>query len=488
MTRKEVHCFEDVFRWPDDYFNQLTDKIHEDEHGVPRFGRPDGPVLAKSTMRELFVKNVQSRTFSLSYAGVDTPGSALLMMLTAARDAGHVVAKPRFLRAIEYDDACQMELMVHPSRIESIFGDLNDFWVKPVKHTITALKSASKVITLDALLPLIHSRDAVDLQGFDVRTKTLKPLVPCDIEIAGVDCRPYSPFGQHGGTSSDEITATAAWAAIQLKLRPKVIIVEESSLFDVAILQKMFMGAYRWEATILNGVDFGLPVNRRRFYAVGHCVELINRAVVSFTNIVKVCFRDTHVDFSYHDLAIANSEIVPGMKEEIYDELVWSCNRKKSKCYIHTRDWAETMDEPQPHLASLTESEAQIWQDYLDMMTSAYKFHKFGITAMLNQKPKNGRVVWTNGNKEMYTVIANPSLHMVSKLGRWLTPKELLLMQGIPIHKCLTNPGGSQVNASSFGIDIPGRSRRYMAHQAGNAMQVPVVGAVLLHVICFHMW
>ena len=50
-----------------------------------------------------------------------------------------------------------------------------------------------------------------------------------NVHIAGITCRPFSPIGQHAGTDSWEMTAVAAWAALQFRLQHDVLVIEDSA-------------------------------------------------------------------------------------------------------------------------------------------------------------------------------------------------------------------------------------------------------------------
>lgn len=63
--------------------------------------------------------------------------------------------------------------------------------------------------------------------GRDVLSNTKKTLRKTNVHVAGVSCKPFSPMGSNSGTHSVEMSATASWAALCLKLGHDVIIVED---------------------------------------------------------------------------------------------------------------------------------------------------------------------------------------------------------------------------------------------------------------------
>ena len=261
----KVKDMKDYFSWPAHNFKQLTAKMVPDATGVMRWGSKTGPFMNGKCASEVFSNSVSGRTISFSYAGVDAPGTSLTMSCLTAQGMGFGAKKPRVVRAIECDQGCQLELRNHPSEIEAIFGELDAFWIPAVKNTIRALQAANKSVPLESFIPLVHSGEAIVMEGWDILSGSLKPLLKSDIEVAGISCKPFSPIGKHDGDKSYEMSAMAAWACIMWKTEPRSIVVEESSLFDVGLLQKLLGNKYIWECCVLDGLSFGMPIRRKRF-------------------------------------------------------------------------------------------------------------------------------------------------------------------------------------------------------------------------------
>ena len=89
----------------------------------------------------------------------------------------------------------------------------------------------------------------------------------------------------------------------------------------------------------------------------------------------------------------------------------------------------------------------------------------------------------------LHTIIRNAHVLWAESFGRWFTSREALLAQGFPV----TNDALSwsqqsapeikplcSFNISRLQSNFASRSRVAMMHQAGNAMNVNVVGSVLL--------
>ena len=80
------------------------------------------------TASQLYAKAVEGKTVSYAYAGMDAPGTSLIMSCLAASDNGVDAIKPRALWAIESNRACQMELRrgvcVYPACFRSVFATI----------------------------------------------------------------------------------------------------------------------------------------------------------------------------------------------------------------------------------------------------------------------------------------------------------------------------------------------------------------------------
>ena len=85
----------------------------------------------------------------------------------------------------------------------------------------------------------------------------------------------------------------------------------------------------------------------------------------------------------------------------------------------------------------------------------------------------------------MNTIIKNCHIIMSAEHKRWLCAKELLVSQAIPAYGFLAAAScGTVRNWCSFNVDRK-RSRTAMAGQAGNTMNVNMIGAGLLYILGF---
>lgn len=91
--------------------------------------------------------------------------------------------------------------------------------------------------------------------------------------------------------------------------------------------------------------------------------------------------------------------------------------------------------------------------------------------------------------KVLMTLIASVNILMSSRHRRWLTPKEIISIQGFPIvasptssgdHACSSFAMRTCYEQSGLKPPVEWPSRRSACHQAGNSMHVSISGIVIL--------
>lgn len=88
------------------------------------------------------------------------------------------------------------------------------------------------------------------------------------------------------------------------------------------------------------------------------------------------------------------------------------------------------------------------------------------------------------------TLISSVNLLMSSRHKRWLSPLELISLQGFPInvehsYGKPTNSFAMRRSCEQLGLSmgIPKSSRRALCHQAGNSMHTTISGIALMYVL-----
>ena len=273
-----------------------------------------------------------------------------------------------------------------------------------------------------------------------------------------------------------------AWAAVNLALGHKIIVVENSDNFTMRILRAMYEPEYHVDAVVLSGDDLGWCGRRPRFYGIcvlrSHCPAAM---LEPLHHVLSMFLRDRATNVTFHNLMVADTE--PELRMEVESELSWSIRRTGSPCFGLSPDEVRracNADRRSPYEASLTTSERANLMAYKDTCDER-------VACQLNQRVAYDRSIKSTPTT-MYSIVKSPALHFVLNRGRWFFPRELLLMQGFPILTRLASPlsvRASPLLVTSFNFAIPGRNRWEIMRQAGNTMQVVSIGSILLYVLCF---
>lgn len=113
-------------------------------------------------------ENLDGLSVSTCFSGIETPGTALLML-------GHAVsleqgvpftnsAKVRHNYAVEVNAHARSEILNHPGAPEHVFGDIEEFWSDALKSKIKHLE-ANKLVK-DVLIPLIKAANCTGTKAW----------------------------------------------------------------------------------------------------------------------------------------------------------------------------------------------------------------------------------------------------------------------------------------------------------------------------------
>ena len=160
------------------------------------------------------------------------------------------------------------------------------------------------------------------------------------------------------------------------------------------------------------------------------------------------------------------------------EELAWAIARPKSKAKGKTLDEVKTLHHP--YDLALTQVETTNLAKYEADLPRGISCN---IVQSFDKRPTYGTV------DTMHTIVANMGLHFCtsSSVRRWFTTSELMVAQGIPIHRSFANPRGRHYTTTPY-LMPANRKRIKVLHQIGNTMQIPVVGTVLFYLILFTQW
>lgn len=344
---------------------------------------------------------------------------------------------------------------------------LKDFWLTSVKNMIKNVRNAKHPVSLQSMTPLIKSRRAVELSSMCTVHGRLCPMEKAQFHWAGIPCVAMSPMGRRDGTDAECMSAWAAWAALRLRLQEPVIVVECSDKLDAAVLRSIFDDDYILEARILRPLQLGWVGRRRRFWGVLIHRSLIQEAFTTLSDNFIACFS-RRCTATWHEFMFDTAD-------NINKDILWAAKRNKS-CAKGKAEMVLTGD--RPAFSALTEAE----KTYL----ARYKNIRPHGLYMLNQNPAAGRGMMSSEDGAIYTLIKNNCINWDDDADRWLTPKEVLSLQGFPVEERLANPVGRPRALTSFLFNrVRQRNRNHVLGQAGNSMNTMVCGLIWIYTVIF---
>ena len=209
--------------------------------------------------------------------------------------------------------------------------------------------------------------------------------------------------------------------------------------------------------------------------------DYVTGVVFSMKNVIPLFYRLLKTTFM--DFLVAKKD--RRLEDNLAEELAWAANRPTSRAHSKHPILRDLIKAEWPFYDALTFGELKFLDEY------TLKGIADGRAVMLNQSEERGYGIKSSEDGILHPLIRNPAIHFVvdtdKGIKRWLSGYEMLVCQGFPVLNELSNPGGQLVRTCSFGRvagdeDIPQRYRNLMVEAAGDAMQVPVVGAVLVYV------
>eukprot|EP00974_Lingulodinium_polyedra_P003952 371600-Lingulodinium_polyedra.AAC.1 len=278
----------DLYNWPAHHLKVLQNKI--------------GPAVSTA-----LAQTIKMTSWSTAFSGVDAPGTALRMLIAQLESStGIPMSEPEHVHATEWLRDSQEELKVHPCSPTCIFEDIEGFFIPSVRATISKLKEKGEIINLENLLPLIQSKRAVCSEAFCIQHSRICPTRPSKVHFAGTPCVDWSPMGPQTRSSGATITTFAAWAAIRTLQEEVIIVHENSSRFDVGLLELIFGNRYTIHTTLCCPTSLGWPIRRlRRWTVLIHRVFILE-VVSSLSNVLRLFERSGTC--SWHVFMIADDE------------------------------------------------------------------------------------------------------------------------------------------------------------------------------------
>ena len=453
----QVSSLDDLFSWPTHAFEVVT----------ASFGTNALLTLARK---------MRGTTLSTAFSGVDAPGSAACMITHALRQ--HVssacpVKEIPHVHATEWQHESQLELLNHPNPPMCLYDDIETFYSPEVRKAIEDLKCRQKAtISLEDMRPLIFSGKAVQLHSHCLKCRKMCRIRSSSIHVAGPPCIDYAPMGLCGREAGVATTVFVAWCCLRKKMQEPIIVHENSSRFNASVLHDIFDDDYIILSSLIDPVIFGWPSRRNRRWTILLHRLCVVETYASLDNVLPLFQRLCMCSWGVYMVAEAT---------QLEEELEWLQSWPKSRA--REASVRKRFNDEGAFRDALTSFELQNLEQYETEPGWQERVH------MLQQNPHVGRGI-SSGADILNTVIKNSGVMFSSPHQRSLHWSELLISQGFPVLPGLAYPSNPQAGASccSFAIarqKSQPRRRSAVAGQAGNSMNLNVVGVMLLYAL---MW
>ena len=408
-----------------------------------------------------------TRTMSTAHSGIGTPETANIMLSEAVRFLYPQVQGDLFhTKAMcEIDQDAREELMHRDECPDAcVFGDINTFWHPLCADVVDqAWKEPRSAWTL--LGPAVKSGRAVVRNAYCWRHKTTCSYPSCDLHIAGSSCTDHSGMGDRLALDGHTSIPKLCWIAQRRLLQEAMVMVENVASFPEGQLIEYLGDIYYIETIKLCSSAYWIQKRLRKFILLTHKAKC-KRGMVSLEEWLRPLARSLHL--TWYDVLTADLA-------ELQAELSWAFARKKQQ---PLEDAAQNKSS---FFDLLNDSEKQYLFSYRTLNPPSLNTPKLGAYS-LQQDPSSSFGCASTG-QFIHTIIKNVGILFVHSAptytdGRWMTPSEVLLCQGFAV-----GPSAPTIfeKSSSFGKARAARKRENTKGQAGNAMCVPVIGALLLH-------
>lgn len=301
--------------------------------------------------------------------------------------------------------------------------------------------------------------------GFALGRTRLIPQAMLHIEIAGPTCTPWSRANQDArGWLEEASLPCLVWIASLARARPHAIVAECVPAFDAPALQKFLVQAgadvpYSFDSIVFGPDTLGIPASRDRRYSV-------------------FLQKDVTSNFNAQDFknAVAAEMQVDG-------RIFMRATRDQVKAFLDKLA-ASRQIPPRPDGKSFACQAVLSPSDRLRLQKCIDKAASLGPRPLfIDVKQSVGQLRVSFNN--MPCLMRESSIYEVTS-ARILLPIEELCVQCIP----LTLPRSSEfAQLSPWTMDfLETLSDKEIKSMAGNSMILPVVGSVLLAILCMADW
>ena len=449
----------DIFVWPRAY-TELAG------HRYPQLFDKPIPDMLHTVLSTL--------SYTTGFSGVDSPTVALNMigLDVGAHSKTQGVVHPQNLCAVERNTDCRAELSICPNGPRCIFGDFITFCGSELQETLRATRQ----FEFHRMRSLIMSAGQVSTTSYCYKCKKPCRFPYSVLHVSGTPCTDFSSFGKVESTNGPSIAAFLIWAAIILQVLPRILLLENVESFPVSLLESIFGSSYVAQSIVVCNTMFGIAARRVRRYSA-----LCLRNVVYLSQSLSLCepmFSRTRTTHTWRDFFCAGAG-------ELRADIRWGLHRTGN--HNIRLDSVDTFSEAL-YLKCLLESEHRRLFEFIT------EFNADRHVVAVGQEPSYSPVMSTEDC--LHTLIANMHIQWSTVHKRMMTSREALQCQGFPCTTQTlqsTQPGVEPAklapvcsyNLSRVAASLPSRSRSSITHQCGNAMCVPVVGALLQFIMLF---
>ena len=454
-----ITSLEDAFKWNDRMVDEL---LGDDDDAL-----------------HTLLQRWSSSTWSSACSGVDAPHAALVDIHASlrkhcarTRQDVRLQDPPKCLYSIEWDSACQGELL--KTHDGCVFGDLASFFTNDVQeHLPTLFDDPGKA--LDALGPVVKQGKGIKSHAWCFRHNRVCHCRETDRHVAGTPCTAFSAQGARKKEADVTIIYFLAWVGLRLLLQDCIVLFENvPGLLPLIVefLSQTYFVDPAEDMSPMTPSAFGWAITRpREYYVLRHrqkAVPLVSPLSRFTRRFHAACRWSRHEFFWLHKFD--GEDEACAIRDELDKELRWAqkCDTCPNRVFA-----------PLPHrcknafLLALNQMEADFLQGYIAKRDFPAR------AVQLNQDPYSHPMM--SRDDLMHCLIKNMTIVMagspVLEVPRWLSGSEALACQGFRTHPSTRH----ELRQSPFEIPDDTRKVYKLRMFAGNSMHVQCVGICPMH-------
>lgn len=344
-----------------------------------------------------------------------------------------------------------------------MFAEIEDFYIRPLKAQIDALRKSKRGISLNDLVPVITQRDSVvDLDRPCIAHRHARQtcmMKAAGVSVAGIPCVSFAGLGRCDGLKGDCMVAWAAYFALKRHLQEPVLIIECNKRLTTQPLEAMIGDLYVITRAAICPTDIGWVARRpRAWFLCIHKRSMADGPLCSLENVLPIFRRSCSVTWSV---------CFDATPSELEAELEWAASRRCSMA--HGKALVEIMLCRSPFMAALSKKDSEYLQTYQELKRSC--------SYNLGQNPLKKSHM--GSSSKFHTLIHSSGIQWSDQHDRQATAREEMQLLGIDPSR----------GTSSFapGRRTSSRSRASVHAALGDGMNVPVASAVWLVAMLLYM-